>query len=239
MDLETCRSQGKAMTPAHGTRGQNGSAYRQLKHLLVNYRFLPGEQLKAAELADQLGVSSTPVREALNRLYGETLLVLVPNKGFFAKTLSVQEMNELLELAYVLLGHSIKKNLADFTMTGIHQPVAPQVGPAGRSCALTEDFLAAHARFVEQVFERIVSLSGNEAMVSVIRNINDRTHYVRLLDLELPGHLDIVANHASSLVAQLQGGDASSASKNLRAQLDRMTATMPRLIREGIGRRYS
>src|SRR5713226_2915995 len=61
--------------------------YEQLKAMAVSYELKPGERLNEGELAKRLGVSRTPLREALNRLNTEGFLRFTPGKGFFCREL--------------------------------------------------------------------------------------------------------------------------------------------------------
>ena len=62
-------------------------AYERLKRMAIGYHLKPGERLNEGELAKQLGVSRTPLREALNRLAMEGFLRFSPGKGFFCREL--------------------------------------------------------------------------------------------------------------------------------------------------------
>ena len=64
------------------------TVYARLKDHIINYRFRPGEQLQITDLAEQLNMGKTPLREALTRLHGEELVISIPNRGFFAKRLT-------------------------------------------------------------------------------------------------------------------------------------------------------
>lgn len=213
--------------------------YQRLKRLLINYQFPPSDRLQAADLADRLGVSATPVREALIRLYAEGMLVSIPNRGFFSKPLNLEEMSELYEMAFVLMRHAIEKNVAAFTLSsGISRPPESTADAAGGIAGLSGDALEAYAAFVEHLYERVVSLSENAAMIAVTRNFIDRTHYVRLLDLETPGHLADVAAGVDNLIERLQQADVAGAIDILGRQLKRKLAVLPELVKEGINRHY-
>src|SRR6201987_1623649 len=75
------------------TRDDNGSdsvvdrVYEQLKAMSVSFELKPGERLNEGEPAKRLGVSRTPLREALNRLNSEGFLRFPPGKGFFCREL--------------------------------------------------------------------------------------------------------------------------------------------------------
>src|ERR1700743_403542 len=72
--------------------------YEQLKAMAISYEFKPGERLNEGELAKRLGVSRTPLREALNRLNTEGFLRFTPGKGFFCRELDAHEIFALYAL---------------------------------------------------------------------------------------------------------------------------------------------
>ena len=72
--------------------------YAQLKSLAISYRIKPGERLNEGELARNLGVSRTPLREAMTRLNTEGLIRFVPGKGFYCRDLNVNVIFSLYEL---------------------------------------------------------------------------------------------------------------------------------------------
>src|ERR1700759_2563757 len=72
--------------------------YEQLKEMSISFASNPGERLNEGELAKRLGVSRTPLREALNRLNTEGFLRFTPGKGFFCRELDAHEIFDLYEL---------------------------------------------------------------------------------------------------------------------------------------------
>jgi DNA-binding GntR family transcriptional regulator len=77
-------------------------AYERIRSLVVEGEILPGARLGQVELADQLGISRTPVREALRRLTGEGLVEFLPNRGFRAAGLGLDEVLRRLEVRLLL-----------------------------------------------------------------------------------------------------------------------------------------
>jgi len=57
--------------------------YQSIKERVISYDVPPGERLNIEQLAEQLRVSTTPVRESLNRLVAEELILMIPRMGFF------------------------------------------------------------------------------------------------------------------------------------------------------------
>jgi DNA-binding GntR family transcriptional regulator len=79
-----------------------GLAYEQLRALILAGDLTPGSRLRQAALAEQLGTSRTPVREALRRLAGEGLVEFHPNRGFWTSDLGLEAVLRRLEVRLIL-----------------------------------------------------------------------------------------------------------------------------------------
>ena len=77
-------------------------AYERIRGMVVSGEIPPGARLGQVELAEQLGISRTPVREALRRLTGEGLAEFVPNRGFRAASPSLDDVLRRLEVRSLL-----------------------------------------------------------------------------------------------------------------------------------------
>ncbi len=154
--------------------------HRELRVMAITFRLLPGERLNEAILAKELGVSRTPLREALNRLSGEGFLTFSANQGFFRKPLDVKEIFDLyefrqqMEMAAVRLAIERASDdqlieLERFANESAEED--PDRAPE-KVIALDEEF-----------HERLVTLTGNMEMRNSLRNVNDRIHYVRWMDM--------------------------------------------------------
>ena len=80
-----------------GSKSLSTYAYDKLKDMILNNEFAPGFHLEEKYICELLGISRTPIREALNRLVYEKLLISVPKKGIYVPSLSVQSIAELFQ----------------------------------------------------------------------------------------------------------------------------------------------
>lgn len=76
--------------------------YQQLCKEITDGKILPGTQLREQEICDRLGISRTPVREALNRLTVDGLAQSVPNAGVYVKVFSAQDLEDMYRLRAAL-----------------------------------------------------------------------------------------------------------------------------------------
>ena len=93
-------------SPISTTRRKRGSdVFQTLRDMAISYALKPGERLNEIELAEQLGVSRTPVREALARLATHGFLE-ESSRGYVRRPLDIRETPEFLEIA-----HRVRKGL--------------------------------------------------------------------------------------------------------------------------------
>jgi len=81
-------------------------AYKAIRGGIAAGRLRSGEHLSAGELASRLGLSRTPVREALRRLHAEGLVNFLPNRGAYVTTWTQQDIEEVFGLRIVLESHA-------------------------------------------------------------------------------------------------------------------------------------
>jgi DNA-binding GntR family transcriptional regulator len=83
-------------------------AFEYLKNAVLSGRFNPGERLTEEHLAKKLGISRTPIREALHKLESEGLIKPLATRGFIASLDSKEEVEELFEIRAVLEGYALR-----------------------------------------------------------------------------------------------------------------------------------
>jgi len=82
--------------------------YEHIKSVILSGRYTPGEKLAEEHLAEMLGVSRTPVREALHKLESEGLIKPGKKRGFIVSRDTKEEVEELFELRSILEGHTLR-----------------------------------------------------------------------------------------------------------------------------------
>jgi len=217
----------------HSSEVLSDTVYSRFKDHIINYRFRPGEQLQIPDLAERLRMGKTPLREALTRLHGESLVMAVANRGFFAKMLTIEEMKAHYELAFLVLRHSIIKNVAEFNLRGINKPMEITWDTQGKLANATSDFYSSHAIFIEALYERIAMLSDNKVMIDNIRSFNDQTRYVRLIALEEDHNIREITTAMCGLIDALESRNAGGAVADLEQQFEKKLAHMKDLVDKG------
>lgn len=182
--------------------------YARLQAMAATFELRPSEHVNEVELAARLGVSRTPVREALNRLATEGMVTFVPNKGFFCRPLEANEIANLSELRAGVEGVAVLAACEKASDADIAALARSWRGVIQRLKSMNARDLAVED---EQFHESLVSLAGNSELDKVIRNINVRIRFVRECAIEHPKRRkDTVSEHAEVIEA-LQRRDGAKA----------------------------
>ena len=157
----------------------NEGVYARIKIHLMTQPPVPGQLLQIGALAAELGVSTTPVREALTRLAAERLIVCAPRKGFFAKTPSEEEIRGLHSVNQTLLDSALDRwSWNDESVPHHLDSPTNWRAHAGQCAHLLVNRTA-------ELFSCIAMRSGIAELTQVVHNISDRLHHPRLVECEI------------------------------------------------------
>lgn len=177
-----------------------------LKQQLRNGAYPAGFRLEANRLAEELGVSMTPVRDVLHRLVGERLVASSSGEGFHVPRFSEQSLRDLYEWNAVLVTFAARTKRA-----GDDEVVPLPDGQAG-------------AERVTALFDRIAASAPNREIGHAIMGVSDRLHPFRIIEQHI---LEAIDGELNELV--MRGPGQAQAIR--RYHLRRMRA-VPALLRE-------
>lgn len=198
--------------------------YRRLKDMILRNHYQPGMHLKVADLADELGVSTTPVREALNRLVVERLIDGAPGLGFFARQPSELEIRNLYDMNQWYLGLA----LSEAEKTETHPD-------ASRIAALTSALKTAHedeeviASTTSEFTLLVAEQARNSEIFRSVGNLNDRLYYVRVCEGRL---LKNAVSQLEEMFQQFQACQLDELRESVKAYHAARLAVLPDLMRE-------
>jgi DNA-binding GntR family transcriptional regulator len=113
--------------PAPGTTGQH--ALDGLRHAIVNRQLRPGQRVRQEELAESLGVSVAPVREALRVLEQEGQVTYQPRRGYFVTELRIEDLEEIYDLRKVM-----EERAARHALPTLDEDALQRITLAARDC---------------------------------------------------------------------------------------------------------
>jgi len=195
------------------------SAYQQIRRRILDNLWSPGFQALEQEIALQLGMSRTPVHEALMRLASEGLVEVAPRRGMRVLPVSPTDMKEIYEVLTALESMAAELLAARGPTDAELQPLIEATEAMER--ALQIDDLDAWARADESFHEKLVLMAGNRLLRESVMSYWDRAHRARMFTLRLrPKPVDSTQEHMA-LVARLREGDAAGAAAANRGYRER------------------
>lgn len=206
-----------AVTSPRGSRV--GAAYEAIRQRILDNVYPPGHRALEGEIAEELGISRTPVREALIRLANEGLVEVVPRHGMRVLPVSPTDMAEI----YAVLT-ALESVAAD--LLARRRPSDAELKPLVEATrdmtrALKADDLDAWAAADERFHQGLVELAGNRALADAVSRLWDRAHRARMFTLRLrPKPINSTQEHMAML-ERIRAGDAPGAVEVNRSHRER------------------
>jgi DNA-binding GntR family transcriptional regulator len=208
-------------TGRNGRRDNVEQVYRRVREAILEGEIAPGAVMSQVALADELGVSRTPLREALVRLENEGLLEIIPRHGVRIIPMSVADMKEIYQVLVSLVG-------AAAAALASQPPSGSALDELDAICERMEALLKASditgwALEDERFHLKIVELAGNRRLREIVSNCWDQAHRARMFTLRLQTHpqpAQSMKEHRQ-IIAALRKRDAAKAESLLRSHRER------------------
>jgi DNA-binding GntR family transcriptional regulator len=193
------------------------STYQAIKDAILGNRLRPGHKLIHQALAENLGVSRTPVRESLERLYQEGYVTRIANRGYFVAEIDVQEVRDLYQTREALEVYALQL----IFKAGLQSQALSQLEAINaRYKKLCMESLSRERLLVDREFHlALAALSGNRYLHKTLGSIFDRLILKRRVEgfHDLRG-IEPFKDHVS-LLAAIKAGDQASALGLLSAHI--------------------
>ena len=209
-------------------------AYSELKSMLMAFALKPGERINEGELSRRIGVSRTPLREALNQLRAESLLRFAPGRGYFCRNLDVHETFNLYELRKAVETSAVNlavERASDGAIDDL-EAFLKRTGPDAGELPPEKQ-----VEFDEAFHMSLMGLSGNAEMLRVLANINDRIRFVRLIDIGKTDRRQTQREHLEAVRA-LRARDAKVCVELLEHHIDRRLDQITADLKQGFVQIY-
>lgn len=204
--------------------------FNTLRQAILKGELEPGERLMEIQLADRLGVSRTPIREAIRKLELEGLVVMIPRKGAEVARITEKDLKDVLEVRCALEElavelackkimpseiEELKKNVMEFKKTMQGKDVT----------ALAEKDVAFH----DIIFEA----TGNGRLIQILNNLREQMYRYRVEYLkDTNTHEKLVTEH-EAIIQDLEEGKVEEAKKNIDDHIYNQVMTVSRNINAG------
>lgn len=150
-----------------------------LRRQILRGELKPGARLMEIDLANKLGVSRTPIREAIRKLEHEGLVVMVPRRGAHVADITQQELGDVLEIRLSLEVLAIEKacnRMTEEDMRNLKQAEAEFAALVERREVDIDELGEADEKFHEVIYEG----TGNRRLVQILNNLREQMYRFRV-----------------------------------------------------------
>ncbi|CAD0183475.1 Carbon starvation induced regulator [Ruegeria sp. THAF57] len=208
--------------------------YDQVKAMAVSFRLRPGDRLNEVALSKELGVSRTPLREALNRLVAERLFDFRPGQGFFCRTLDAPSVYDLFELRQIIEVAAVRAACTKATDQELKALEQELYDTGIDITGLTVEEAVAR----DEAFHiGIARLSGNRELLQTLSRINDRIRYIRWVSMTADRIRRSKDQHKGVMNAMLER-NADEAARIMGAHISKRMDQVQDAVRQGISSIY-
>ncbi|MEJ8845656.1 GntR family transcriptional regulator [Variovorax rhizosphaerae] len=209
-------------------RTRADEVYAQLKRDIAEFRMVPGDRFTENEISERLGVSRTPVRQALFRLQQEGFVEVLFRSGWRVLPFDFDQFEQLYDLRMVLETTAVhrlcetdrrinRKMLSDLAEIWL----APQAQRSSDNTQVAEWDEAFHCA--------LVAAAGNGEMTRVHRDVTDRIRIIRRLDFTMQPRIEATYDEHAKILKAIRANRGDQAAMLLRAHIETSQAEVRKI----------
>jgi len=206
--------------PIPQASSQAYAAYNEIKRRILAGLFAPGSRLREVDVAGQLSLGRTPVREALKRIQDEGLLRQEPGRGLVVAVMDQQEVGELYAMREALESTAAAQ-------AALHATEAEILNMEAILQEGGDDPVALNLRFHEAIY----SAAHNRYLIRLLRSLTDTTYLLGRSTLASPERAAIAQREHAGIVAAIRRRDPEAAAEAARHHIHQALVERLKMLR--------
>lgn len=217
------------LTPLDRLAGSLGQrVYLTLRHAILSLAYRPGEILRKPEICAELGVSRSPVSDAVARLAAEGLVDVIPQAGTYVARFSMEEIREgafLREAIEVAAIELVARTITDEQLVILRRNLVVQ------AALLADNDFAGFYKLDGEMHELLLSFTGYRKLAAVSDTAWAHVNRARQLVLPVPGRVAATLAEHRAILAALEARDPDAARSAIRSHLRQLVTYLEPLER--------
>lgn len=190
--------------------------FEQLKKMILDGVFRPGNRIIESEVAESIGISRTPVREALHKLEAERLIVRLPKGGYVVKGMSRGEIEEIFDIRVILesfAGYLAAERWNDNEIA----PLEDKLEEFEKYLMIND--LKELTRLNTEFHELLYALSKSPKLIEMINNLRDEIFLLREILLESMKMGTLSHNDHKKIIKAIKNREAKKVERLLKEHI--------------------
>ena len=204
--------------------------FNTLRDAILTGKLVPGERLMENQLAEKLGVSRTPVREALRMLELENLVELVPRKGAQVLDMSEKDIVNILEVRSALEGLATSLACKKMTKEDLQQLKNMEVD---FEKAVADNDVDHFVDIDEDFHDLIFAATENDKLINIFRNLRIQLYRYRMAQAKNnETSMSTIVAHHRSIIRAIENHDAEEGASIAQGHIKYQTESILRFVRK-------
>ena len=202
--------------------------FNTLRKAILRGELKPGERLMEIQLANKLGVSRTPIREAIRKLELEGLVLMIPRKGAEVAQITEKNMQDVLEVRKALEELSVQLACERITPEQVEEMkmAAEDFRKVLKSADVTK-IAEADVKFHDIIF----AATNNQRLITLLNNLREQMYRFRVEYLKQKECYPQLLEEHDKLIALISGGEVEEACELMGCHIDNQASTVSDVIR--------
>lgn len=203
--------------------------FNTLRQAILRGEMEPGERLMEIQLAQKLGVSRTPIREAIRKLELEGLVIMIPRKGAEVAHITEKDMKDVLEVRSTLEELVVELAIKNVTDEKIEElKCANKVFESAIVSKDAVNIVEADVKFHDILY----SMTNNARLIQIINNLREQMYRYRLEYIKDAEKRQILLVEHESILRAIRSRHVAEAKEAVRAHIDNQEITVSKNIKE-------
>lgn len=202
--------------------------FNTLRQAILRGELSPGERLLEIHLANKLGVSRTPIREAIRKLELEGLVIMIPRKGAVVAEITEKSLRDVLEVRRALEALAVR-----FACEKILPEEIEELKVAAKEFeeALKTGDITVYAEADVRFHDIIYRITDNQRLIQLLYNLREQMYRYRVEYLKREDSHPVLLSEHQYIIETLQNRDTENAEKAICAHIDNQVTAVADTIR--------
>jgi len=202
-------------------------AYEEIKEMILSGELAQGERIVLERMSEQLNLSITPIREALNKLAQDDLILVTPRSSYEVISLDTEDINDILDLREMLETFALRTagdNLTNFPVDSFRE-LLHKINSSGSY----KKFVEADIKF----HETIVATSKNDRLGRLYSYIRNPERLLMIPSAKIEGRIETAIKEHLAILDAIEKKDLDLAVKHLSFHIQRVKSLLFKAHKEG------
>ncbi len=209
--------------------------YNTLKERIIRWEYPPNYRFTENELSEEFGVSRSPIREALQMLAENDLVIKVPYRGYTIRQPNMAEINELYDVRLAIESYTVER----LALLGVPEDQWKELYATWINIKQNLPSITSDIAQKDEVFhETLARWAKNQTLLNFLQNVNQRLHFIRMTDVTNVDRLRDTCDQHLLILKCIKEGDVQCAREAIAANIEGGRKKVAQAVMEALSKAF-